>query len=199
MCGIGGLLDLSGQGRIPDIALLENMANAMFHRGPDEDGFYIDKGIALISRRLNIMDPQNGKQPVVSNDKNIYAVYNGEIFNYQNIRNSLKSKGIKFFSECDSELIPHLWLEFKTKMWEQINGQFATAVWDSRLNVLSLARDQFGIAPLFYGIIDKWLVFGSEIRVLFATGLFPIQQDPKAISQYTTFFVYQVVEQCFKA
>ena len=188
MCGIGGLLDLSGQGRIPDIALLENMANAMFHRGPDEDGFYIDKGIALISRRLNIMDPQNGKQPVVSNDKNIYAVYNGEIFNYQNIRNSLKSKGVKFFSECDSELIPHLWLEFKTKMWEQINGQFATAVWDSRLNVLSLARDQFGIAPLFYGIIDKWLVFGSEIRVLLATGLFPIQQDPKAISQYTTFF-----------
>ena len=81
-----------------------------------------------------------------------------------------------------------MWLEFNTKMWDLINGQFAIAVWDSRTNILSIARDQFGIKPLNYGIIDQWFVFGSEIRILLATELFPIELDCEAISQYTTFF-----------
>jgi asparagine synthase (glutamine-hydrolysing) len=128
MCGIAGLLDLSGKGRTPDRAMIENMSNAMFDERIDDSDFFIDKGIALISSGLTTIDPQSGTQANVSNDKSVYTVYTGENFNCRSIKNSLSSKGIRFACESFSEMILHLWLEYNTKMWDLINGQFAIAV-----------------------------------------------------------------------
>src|SRR6516162_3881756 len=128
MCGIAGILDLSWHQTLED-GIIEKMAQAIFHRGPDEEGYLQRPGLALGSRRLSIVGLADGQQPVANEDRSIFVVFNGELFDYVERRAALKKQGHKFITHCDTEVIPHLWEDCGEKMWEQLRGQFAIALW----------------------------------------------------------------------
>src|SRR5690242_9999637 len=129
MCGIAGVVDLSGRAPVPT-EVLHAMADALHHRGPDEDGHLLTPGVALASRRLSIVGLADGRQPIGNEDGRISVVYNGELFDYPETRAALEARGHRFRTHCDTELIPHLWEEHGEGTFERLRGQFAVAVWD---------------------------------------------------------------------
>jgi asparagine synthase (glutamine-hydrolysing) len=158
MCGIAGIVDLTGRQSIAD-GILPAMAEAIFHRGPDEDGYFTDHSplathhsppsrLGLASRRLSIIGLADGRQPISNEDCSVSVVYNGELFDYPEIRNQLEARGHRFATHCDTEIIPHLWEDHGEAMFDHLRGQFALALWDHRRQLLILARDRFGICPL---------------------------------------------------
>lgn len=163
MCGLAGYMDLLGQ-RQADPSVVEKMCSVLQHRGPDSSGAYINKGIGLGFRRLKIMDPKHGDQPLYSSDGSIVLLCNGEIYNYKELRHSLRNRDIKFKTESDVEVLIYLYQEKGIDFVKLLNGQFAFVIYDSLKNKLYLARDHFGICPLFYTISNNWLIFGSEIK-----------------------------------
>jgi asparagine synthase (glutamine-hydrolysing) len=191
MCGIAGVVDLGGKGPIPRHGL-RAMAQAIVHRGPDEDGFLERPGLALASRRLSIVGLADGRQPIANEDGSISVVFNGELFDYPERRAELESRGHRFRTHCDTELLPHLWEEHGEATFEQLRGQFALALWDEHSHRLYLARDRFGICPLYWTrrttAEGDWLVFASEIKALLASGLVPVQPDLRGIDHAFTFF-----------
>ncbi len=200
MCGIAGIVDLQGQRPVPRKAL-ESMAQAIVHRGPDEDGFFERPGLGLASRRLSIVGLADGRQPITNEDGGVVVVFNGELFEYPEIRARLQEGGHRFATHCDTEIIPHLWEDHAEGMFEHLRGQFALALWDQPRRRLTLARDRFGICPLFWTRQTRdggdWLLFASEIKALLASGMVAARPDPRGINHIFTFFALPGPVTCF--
>jgi asparagine synthase (glutamine-hydrolysing) len=196
MCGITGFMDLKN-GQKVEREVLERMTNRLAHRGPDSTGFFIDKGLGLGFRRLSIMDLEGGDQPIYNEDRSIVLLCNGEIYNYKELRSDLEQKGHLFRSKSDVEVLVHLYEELGVGLLEKLNGQFAFVIYDKRNNVLFLARDHFGINPLYYTLVNDLFIFGSEIKAILEhplvrrevnlTGLDQILSFPGLISPQTMF------------
>jgi asparagine synthase (glutamine-hydrolysing) len=197
MCGIAGTVDLAGNRPFPEEAL-HAMAAAIVHRGPDEDGFQREDGVALANRRLSIVGLYDGRQPIANEDGSIHVVFNGELFDYPERRAELEAKGHRFRTRCDTELFPHLWEEYGEAMFEHLHGQFAVALYDRRQRRLILARDRFGICPLYWSRQGDWLFFGSEIKALLASGAVPARPDLRGINHVFTFFSLPGPVTCFE-
>ncbi|MEO6971762.1 MAG: asparagine synthetase B, partial [Chthoniobacterales bacterium] len=157
MCGVAGIIDLVGQRSAPE-GVVQRMARALTHRGPDEEGFLERPGISLASRRLSIVGLADGQQPMTNEDRSLFVVFNGELFDYVERREKLAARGHHFATHCDTEIIPHFWEELREGTWEQLRGQFAIALWDDRQRQLHLGRDRFGISPLYWSRQGDWLL-----------------------------------------
>lgn len=192
MCGIAGMIDLNHGQRPAPRGVVERMAQAIFHRGPDEAGFLDEPGLHLANRRLSIVGLADGRQPIANEDKTVWTVFNGELFDYPEARAELESRGHTFRTHTDTELIPHLWEEARENLWPHLKGQFAFCLWDSRTGEFLLGRDRSGICPLFYTVkqVDgtDWLLFASEMKALFASGLVQPKADLRGLNHIFTFF-----------
>lgn len=166
MCGIAGIYNLSNNKDVP-LDTLKNMVSMVQHRGPDGFGFYNDERTGLAHARLSIIDLENGWQPIHNEDKTIWIIFNGEIFNYLELRDNLLSRGHSFYTNSDTEAIIHLYEDYGVECLEHLNGQFAFAIWDKREERLFIARDRIGIRPLFYTFVDDSFIFASEIKSIF--------------------------------
>jgi asparagine synthase (glutamine-hydrolysing) len=197
MCGVAGVIDLSGQREVP-LGMLRAMADAIVHRGPDEDGFYDRPALGLASRRLSVIGLADGRQPLFNEDRSIAVVYNGELFDYPEMKAALEGRGHRFTTHCDTELLPHLWEDHQEAMFERLRGQFAVALWDEKRRRLVLGRDRFGICPLYWTRQGDWLLFASEIKALLATGLVKLRTDPRGIHHLFTFFALPGPVTCFE-
>jgi asparagine synthase (glutamine-hydrolysing) len=164
MCGIAGLLSLSGKPVLEEE--IQSMCDAMVHRGPDDDGYYVASGIALGMRRLSIIDIEGGHQPVHNEDRSVWVVFNGEIYNFKNLRALLERQGHRFYTNTDTEVIVHLYEQYGESCVDKLRGMFSFAVWDERRQTLFLARDRLGIKPMFYSVVDERFAFGSELKVV---------------------------------
>lgn len=191
MCGIAGMIDLQGE-RLPPPSIVPTMAEVLVHRGPDEDGFYVAPGLHLANRRLSIVGLDDGRQPLGNEDGSVWAVFNGELYDYPQLRPRLEGKGHRFRTHTDTELLPHLWEEYGPQMLEHVRGQFAFCLYDSRRREVLLARDRAGICPLFYTVVrhdgTDWLLFASEIKAILASGLVARQPDLQGLNHIFTFF-----------
>jgi asparagine synthase (glutamine-hydrolysing) len=197
MCGIAGMFDLHGRRHVPSAAL-RAMARGLVHRGPDQDGFLERPGLGLASRRLAIVGLDDGRQPLGNEDGSIQVVFNGELFDYPEVRADLVQRGHNFAGTCDTELLPHLWEDQGEGMFAKLRGQFAVALWDERQRTLILARDRFGICPLFFAEHDGWLVFASEIKAILASGLIAARPDVRGIDQLFCFMSVPGPATCFQ-
>ena len=201
MCGIAGVVDLAGQ-RDVEPEMFRSMADAILHRGPDEDGYLERPGLALASRRLSIVGLADGRQPIPNEDGSVWVAFNGELFDYPEKRAALEAKGHEFSTSTDTELIPHLWEEHGEDMFAQLQGQFAFALWDARQDLLILARDRVGICPLFWATRrapdgSQLLLFASEIKALFASGMVDPEPDLAGINHIFSFFAMPGPVTCF--
>jgi asparagine synthase (glutamine-hydrolysing) len=186
MCGICGLISRAGDSA-PDRAVLERMSARLAHRGPDSSGVIEAEGAALAARRLSIIDLPGGDQPVSNEDRSVWLVQNGEIYNYRELRDELEAKGHRFASHGDTEVLVHLYEELGLDFVSRLRGMFAIAVWDSARRRLVLARDRFGIKPLYYGEAGGTFCFASELTALLAQPAFSKQIDPRALQAYLAF------------
>src|ERR1700724_2193315 len=198
MCGIAGVLDLAGLRMVPE-GIVQRMAQALVHRGPDEEGYLQRPGLALASRRLSIVGLADGQQPVANEDRNVFVVFNGELFDYPEKHAELISRGHRLVTHCDTEIIPHMWEENQEGMFERLRGQFAVALWDERLHQLTLGRDRFGICPLYWTRQGDWLLFASEIKGLLASGMVPAKPDLRGIDHMFTFTAMPGPVTCFES
>ena len=187
MCGIAGIVNTSGK-LSADVPDLQKMVHLLRHRGPDETGLYIDDNIALAQSRLSIIDLSGGIQPIYNEDKSLWIIFNGEIFNYPDLRAYLISKGHRFYTNTDTEVIIHLYEEEGNACVNKLNGQFAFAIWDSKKKSLFIARDRVGIRPLFYTLHNNQLIFSSEIKAILSLPGVPRQLDYQALDQVFTFW-----------
>ena len=192
MCGIAGMIDLTGAKRSAPRGVLARMARAILHRGPDEDGFLDEPGVGLANRRLSIVGLADGRQPISNEDKTVWTVFNGEFFDYPEQRKVLEAKGHRFRTHTDTEIIPHLWEEHRAGFWDHLRGQFALCVWDTTTNEFVIGRDRAGICPLFYATVTHdggpRLMFASEAKALFASGLVRPKPDVQGLNHIFTFF-----------
>jgi asparagine synthase (glutamine-hydrolysing) len=168
-------------------ALVKAMADTIAHRGPDDEGYYVSGQVGLGFRRLAIIDLKTGHQPLSNEDDTIWIVFNGEIYNYQELRELLLSKGHVFKTQTDTEVIVHLYEEFGPKCVEKLRGMFGLAIWDGNAKTLFLARDRVGIKPLYYCLTRKSLVFGSEIKAILADPSVKREIAPELIDRFLTF------------
>jgi asparagine synthase (glutamine-hydrolysing) len=187
MCGIAGVCHLRDE-ELVDGEILRSMIQAVFHRGPDDVGFYRDRGIGMAGARLSIIDLEGGRQPIGNEDGTIWIVFNGEIFNYVELRPALEAKGHRFATNSDTEVILHLYEEQGSAALRQLNGQFAIAIWDGRKRQLLLARDRLGIRPLHYTEHQGRLLFASEVKSFLAYPGLDLEIDPDALRQVFTFW-----------
>src|SRR6266536_844162 len=171
MCGINGIALSSKSRRSIDVAVLKRMRDIITHRGPDDDGLFIDGRIGLGHRRLSIVDVASGHQPMTNEDGTLYITYNGEIYNHADFRSALEAKGHIYETHCDTETILHLYEEHGESCVEYLRGMFAFAIWDQKKRELFIARDRLGVKPLYYvHTEDGSLYFGSEIKTLLVAG-----------------------------
>ena len=187
MCGIVGALDLAG-GEPISVEALAGMLGMIRHRGPDEFGVYVDEQVGLGSARLSIIDLAGGQQPIHNEDDTVWLVYNGEIFNYVELRAELESAGHRFYTHTDTEVIVHLYEEHGPGCVQAMNGQFVIALWDRRRRELLLMRDRLGIRPIYYTLSGGRLLFASEVKALLADRHVVAEIDPEALAQVFTFW-----------
>lgn len=186
MCGITGFVNADR--RPASRELIERMNAAITHRGPDEDGFYLNENVALAMRRLSIIDLASGRQPIRNADGSKWIVFNGEIYNYQQIRADLEARGHKFYTNSDTEAIIHLYDEYGPDCLEHLRGMFAIAIWDDRDRSLFLARDRVGKKPLLYSHRPNGdLIFGSEFTAMLEHPDISREVDTDAIDAYMSF------------
>lgn len=197
MCGIVGILNLNQPKAVPE-SLLRLMLGMIRHRGPDEFGLYSDEWANLGNARLSIIDLSNGQQPICNEDETLWIVFNGEIFNHVELRSKLERLGHRFRTHCDTEVVLHLYEEYGPDCLNDLNGQFAIAIWDTRQRQLFLARDRLGIRPLFYTVSQGQLIFGSEIKTLLVHPSVSADLDPQSLAQVFTFWGAQVPHTIFK-
>ena len=190
-------MDLAGRRATPD-GVVERMARALIHRGPDEEGFLHRPGVALASRRLSVVGLADGQQPVTNEDKDVFVVFNGELFDHPEQRAELAARGHRLHTHCDTEIIPHLWEESREIMFERLRGQFAIALYDVRRHQLTLGRDRFGISPLYWTQQGDWLLFASEIKGLLASGMVTPKADPRGIDHIFTYAAMPGPITCFE-
>jgi len=167
MCGICGILNFD-RNRAAEQSALEEMNRRIVHRGPDDAGFYLSGNIGIAMRRLSIIDVQSGHQPVMNEDNSVSIVFNGEIYNHQELRQRLEKRGHRYRSHSDTETIVHLYEEYGQDCVSHLRGMFAFAIWDSRSRTLFVARDRLGIKPLYFTRTDEHFLFASEIKALLA-------------------------------
>jgi asparagine synthase (glutamine-hydrolysing) len=186
MCGIVGIVN-NGERPI-DRALLERMNQRIKHRGPDEEGFYIKENVGLAMRRLSIIDLAGGQQPIHNQDKTKWIVFNGEIYNYRELRKYLEKDGARFYTHSDTEVILHLYERLGSDCLEQLRGMFAFAIWDERKKELFLARDRVGKKPLLYCLKTNGdLIFGSEFQAIIEHPDISREIDPEALNAYLVY------------
>lgn len=194
MCGFVGFIDkLNKDEKQKTIKL---MADRIIHRGPDQEGYYIDDNIALGHRRLSIIDLASGTQPMFNEDKSIVVVFNGEIYNYQEIKKELETKGHEFKTNSDTEVLVHGYEEYKEKLFNKLRGMFAFIIYDIKNNEMIGVRDYFGIKPFYYYKDEKTFMFGSEIKSFLDHPNFVKEVNKKALKPYLT-FQYSVLDETF--
>ncbi|MGB7729608.1 MAG: asparagine synthase (glutamine-hydrolyzing) [Candidatus Acidiferrum sp.] len=197
MCGICGKLMFGSEAKVSP-SLVKAMADTMYHRGPDDEGYYVSGPIGLGFRRLSIIDLQSGHQPVANEDGTVQIIFNGEIYNYQELRKFLLEKGHVFKTQSDTEVIVHLYEELGPECLERLRGMFAFAIWDENAKSLFLARDRVGIKPLYYCLSDTSLVFASEIKAILADPSIRREIAPEMIDRFLTFLYTPGQETLFK-
>ncbi len=189
MCGIAGFFNLAG-GPEFNRRMLERMISPITHRGPDGYGFFMDDCVGLAHARLSIIDLEGGWQPIHNEDKTKWIIFNGEIFNYIELRSELERRGHKFYTDSDTEVILHLYEEKKEKCLDDLNGQFAIAIYDSEKKEIFIARDRMGIRPFYYTFYKNCLYFASEIKSIFsADPEIPRGINPEVLSEIFTFWM----------
>src|SRR4051794_21449303 len=202
MCGICGIVDFDGQ--TLDRAMIERMANIIEHRGPDGEGFYFNgpspgeqsgfqsqfhgPQVGMAARRLAIIDVAAGHQPISNEDGSVWAAYNGEIYNFNELRRELRALGHVFRTHCDTEVIVHAYEEWGDECVARFNGMFAFALWDDRRKRLLLGRDRMGVKPLVYVQQGRRLLFASEIKSLLEDPLVARDMNAEALVSYLSFF-----------
>jgi asparagine synthase (glutamine-hydrolysing) len=185
MCGFCGVALPAGSSRPLDRKLIERMNRTIAHRGPDGDGVYVQPGIGLGHRRLSIVDPKLGAQPMSVQNGEVQMVYNGEVYNHPTLMPELQAAGVQYRTHCDTETILHLYERVGKDMPKRLRGMFAFAIWDARTRELLLARDRFGVKPLYYvHTADGALYFASEIKALLASGAFSPSLNLRAFPDY---------------
>jgi asparagine synthase (glutamine-hydrolysing) len=183
MCGIAGAYEY-GSGRPVEAETLRSMLRAIVHRGPDDDGVHVDGNLAIGSRRLSIIDLAAGHQPIANEDGSVVVAFNGEIYNYRQLRRELISRGHRFRSEGDTEVLVHLYEEHGERCVDHLRGMFAFAIWDSRLRRLLVVRDRLGIKPLYFALSGSRLVFASEIKALLPYGDLDVRCDLDSLAAF---------------
>jgi len=186
MCGIAGLVQTHPDGAV-DTATVRRMCQAIVHRGPDDEGILVKGGVGLGMRRLSIIDLAGGHQPVFNEDKTIWIVFNGEIYNFPELRADLEKRGHRFYTHTDTEVIVHLYEDLGADCVKKLRGMFAFALYDERRGKLVMARDRLGKKPLHYALADGRLLFGSEIKSILAVAPELAQVNNEALLQYMYF------------
>ncbi|MCB1461039.1 MAG: asparagine synthase (glutamine-hydrolyzing) [Nitratireductor sp.] len=201
MCGITGIVRIDGGAAIPRNSV-RAMTDAIVHRGPDEDGYFDAPGIEFGARRLAIVGISDGTQPFANETGTVHAVFNGEIYDHAERRHELRQRGHRLHTYCDTEVLPHLWEEYREDMFKTLRGQFAIALHDGDARRVILARDRFGICPLYWTVrhtpAGAFLLFASEIKALLASGLVPADPDLRGIDHTFTFFGLPGPITCFE-
>src|SRR5881394_268381 len=185
MCGIAGIV--RSDGAPVDRELVARMNESIRHRGPDDDGFYFSDGVGLAMRRLSIIDLRTGQQPIHNRDQTAWIVFNGEIYNYRELRAQLEKLGHKFYTDSDTEAIILAYDQYGADCPKHLRGMFAFAVWDERRQELFLARDRVGKKPLLYARAGDTFVFGSEFTALLPHPAVGREVDREAIHHYLSF------------
>ncbi len=188
MCGIAGIINISDSGGAPGKAELEGMIHAIRHRGPDEFGMYRDRHAGLVHARLSLIDVATGQQPMTNEDGSLWIVFNGEIFNYIELRIDLEKLGHRFRTHSDTEVILHAYEAWGNGCFKKFNGQWSLALWNSRDRDLILSRDRVGVRPLFIHQGNGRILFASEIKALFADPRVPRVIDPRGLDQTFTYW-----------
>src|SRR5437762_4913246 len=184
MCGIAGIFDVRGTAEI-DRAALARMNDAQFHRGPDESDVHVEPGLGFAHRRLSIIDLATGQQPLFNEDHSVVVIFNGEIYNFQELVPELKALGHVFRTHSDTEVIVHAWEQWGEDCVRRFRGMFAFALWDRNRETLFLARDRLGVKPLYYARLgDGTLIFGSELKSLLVHPGFERAIEPRAVEDY---------------
>ncbi len=191
MCGIAGFTGKKNE------QLIQQMSTDMKHRGPDGDGFYIDEHVSLLNRRLAIIDRAGGDQPIYNEDKTIAVVYNGEIYNYLELRDTLKKAGHVFKTKSDTEVIVHGYEEWGNDCFDYFNGMFGIALYDIPKKKLILARDHFGIKPIYYAHTEKGLIFASEIKPILRSGYIEKKVNDRILYRYLAYRIHDDQEETF--
>lgn len=186
MCGICGYIHLDRAKR-PSEDILRGMTDSIAHRGPDDAGYYLGQNVALGHRRLSIIDLQTGHQPIFNEDASAVIVYNGEVYNFPELKKALTEKGHRFSTHSDTEVVLHAYEEYGEDCVKHFNGMFALAIWDEKLQKLFLARDKFGKKPLYYGIFANQFIFGSELKALLKHPSVTKDIDISALSKYLAY------------
>ena len=197
MCGICGVLNLNNKSR-EEISTLLQMLEMIRHRGPDSRGVYRDKNLIMGDVRLSIIDLFSGDQPICNEDETLWIVFNGEIYNYPELRQELENKGHIFSTKTDTEVFLHLYEEKGINALQELNGQFAAAIWNNRTKELLITRDRLGIRPLFYTKYEGKFLFGSEIKSLLAYPGLQAEIDPSSLQQVFTYWSAQSPNTIFK-
>lgn len=192
MCGFTGFVSNS----IPDIDALRAMANTIRHRGPDDEGFFTDDRCGIAHRRLSIIDLANGHQPMISDDGRYVLVYNGEVYNFQELRTQLMDEGVSFATNCDSEVILHGYARWGAEVTKKLRGMFAFVIWDTKEKALYGARDHFGIKPFYYAQMGDTFFFGSELKSFIPHPDFKKELNDEALKFYLT-FQYSALNESF--
>lgn len=198
MCGICGKLELGDDAPPVSVLTLRRMLDPISHRGPDDEGMYRSGPIGLGHKRLKIIDLTTGRQPICNEDETVWIVYNGEVYNYKELRHYLVQKGHKFKTATDTEVIVHLYEEFGDDCVKQLRGMFSFALWDDKRKTLLLARDRVGIKPLYYCQTGQSLLFASEIKAILADPSVHAEAEPALIDRFLTYFYIPGEQTLFK-
>jgi asparagine synthase (glutamine-hydrolysing) len=186
MCGIAGFWNLRS-GRPADPEVIRSMTSTLTHRGPDDEGYRVEGALALGMRRLRVVDPAGGTQPMPNEDGSVQVVFNGEIYNHGELRRELEGRGHRFRTRSDTEVLVHGYEEWSDAFLERLNGMFAIALWDRSRARLLLARDRLGIKPLYLAEGPDGVVFGSELKAVVASPLVPLAWDLEALDDFMTY------------
>ncbi len=197
MCGIVGAVDLVARRTFPQ-EVLQQMTGAIAHRGPDDEQSHIEPGVALGVRRLAIIDIAGGRQPISNEAGDVWVAYEGELYDYPQLRSHLEKRGHRFATRCDTETWVHLYEELGDHVFRKAHGQFSIALWDRSSRKLLLGRDRVGIGPLFYAQHNGWLLWSSEIKGLLASGLILPEPDLRGIDYFFNFFSMPNERTCFE-
>ncbi len=191
MCGIAGFVEASTVaapfGVESSAALVRRMCDVIRHRGPDDEGTWVDEGVALGMRRLSIIDLSTGHQPIHNEDRTVWIVFNGEIYNFRELRTELELAGHRFYTATDTEVIVHAYEQWGQGAIGRLRGMFGLAIWDARSRTLLVARDRIGIKPMYYAQVNGRLYFGSELKSLLEAPDLPRDLDANALDHYLSF------------
>jgi len=194
MCGIAGFFLREGKA---ELSAVRAMCDQIRHRGPDDEGYHVEGGCAIGMRRLSIIDLGTGHQPMSNEDQTVWVVFNGEIYNYQELRRDLMAHGHQFVTNSDTETLVHLYEQEGADGLRRLRGMFAFAIWDSRRRRVFLARDRFGKKPLYYAVLPHGLYFGSELKCLRTAGV-PAEIDADALRLFFQFTYIPEPRSCFR-